>query len=380
MPVETDLERRLREALHGQSAVDPLPEHVLVDSLSEGRTSLRGRRRRAAVGSVAALAAVAALALAVVQRDEDAPQPAVPSPSPTPSPTPTPTTEPETAAPAAWADSLPLGPGPGVPFVAGSVVVQPDGSRVETGGNGGVGVIGLTVRGLVLLVAVETENPYSYTASYAVVTDAGDVEELPASTLTRDSAQEALVSPDGRYFTNGGPILDMTDLSVVGEVPEAATIMLAWTPVGIVYSSGDYGKRATTYHLLRSDGSVVDLDGDPGVYPNGTDIGLHGCRAVRLSASGATPVSDCIQGVRSISPSGRWALTADLRLVDVETGDSRYLAGAPVKPLPFAYDKVHWDGDESLLLPVFGRLVRCGTVTGECTRATAETENHIALP
>jgi len=374
---EAEAEQVLRSELRARSNPDPLPEQVLVDSLTLGHRALR-RRREGLVGAVAALALVAGLAAATVRGESDTPEPA-PSP-PTVTPSPTASEAPATVRAGTWANALPLGAPPDVPYLAGTDVILPDGTRVETGGTG-AGVIGLTVPGLVLLVESETEHPFSFTSRYAVVTYASEVRDLPASTLTQDSAQEALVSPDGRYFTNGGGILDMTDLSVVGDVPDAATIMLAWTPAGILY--GDYGKPGATYHLLRDDGSIVDLDRDPGSYPNGTDVGYHGCRVVRLSAAGVTPMSDCISGLRSVSPSGRWALTDDLRLVDVGTGESRYLAGAPVDPEPYAYDKVWWDGDDSLLVPVFAQLVRCDTATLTCERATAGDElqdGRFALP
>ncbi len=376
MPVETDLERQLRKAFHGHGTTDGLPDRVLVDSLAAGRSSLRGHRRRAMAGSAAALAVVAGLAVAVVQRDDGVPQPAVPSPSPTPPPSAGPT-----IAPGAWANGLPLGDPPSVPYVAGTDVIEPDGARVDTGGTG-LGIIGLSEAGLVLLLEKETEHPFSFTSTYVVVTPAGEVRELPAATVTRDAAREALVSPSGAAFTNGGDILDVRDFVVIGHIPEAASIMLAWTPTGIIYSA-DHSKSAVSYHVLRNQGAVVDLDGDPGIYPNGTDVGYRGCRVVRLSADGVTPISDCIDGLRSVSPSGRWALTADLRLVDVTTGESRYLAGGPVHPEPYSYDKAWWDGDDSVLIPVFAHLVRCDTATGACERATEGDElraGRFALP
>jgi hypothetical protein len=380
MVTDADVETRLRSALHAHAPVDGLPEQVLGDSLAAGRTSLRVRRRRALGGSVAALAVVAGLAAAVVQRDDTVPQPAVPSPSPTPSPTPS--EETETIATGAWVGGLPVGDPPEVPYLAGTTVVLPDGSRVQTGGNAGAGVIGLTVAGLVLLVESETEQPYSFSSRYVLVTNAGRLRELPFSTLTADGAQEALISPDGTQFTSGGDIVDIRDLSVVGRVPDEADILDWWTPTGIIYGAGRY-----TY-LWPVGGEPRRLPDFPGQFPNGTDIGLDGCEVVRLDATGATtPISQCLVDgqrrssfLRSVSPSGRWALSRDLGLVDTVTGETRYLAGAPVDPSPYAFDKVWWDGDSHLLLPIFGRLVRCDTATASCELATTQAVNDLALP
>ena len=128
----------------------------------------------------------------------------------------------------------------------------------------------------------------------------------------------------------------------------------------------------------------MELAEDPGLYMNGTDVGIQLCRVVRLEADGTTtPLSDCIDGLRAVSPSGQWALTDDLRLVDVATGEQRYLAEVPVSPTPYGFDKVHWDGEDSLLFPVGALLVRCSTSTATCERATRSEQlprGSVSLP
>ena len=128
-------------------------------------------------------------------------------------------------------------------------MVLPDSHRVDLGGAEppaqvtGAGIIGLSVAGLVLLVEDEVAQPYSFSSRYVLVSEDGEQRDLPVSAL---GAQEAVVSPDGRYFTGGGDIIDLSDLSVSGRVPERATILYSWTAHGILYSAGDYGGGAST--------------------------------------------------------------------------------------------------------------------------------------
>jgi hypothetical protein len=382
MTVDTELEQRLRSALHEHAELEALPDRVLLAGLAGGRSSLRRRRRRGLAGVAASLLVVSGLALVAAQREDGAPQPTVPSPSPTPSPTPAP----ETVAPVAWAAGLPFGAPPDVPYLAGTTVVLPNGRRVALGAEPpaqvtGAGIIGLSVAGLVLLVEHEVAQPYSFSSRYVLVGDDGEQRDLPVSTL---GAQEAVVSPDGGYFTGGGDIIDLANLSVAGHVPERATILFSWTTHGILYSAGDYGASGTRYHLLPDGDEPRELADDPGLYVNGTDVGIQRCRVVRLLADGTTtPLSGCIDGLRSVSPSGQWALTDDLRLVDVATGEQSYLAGTPVSPTPYGFDKVHWDGEDSLLFPVGSLLVRCTTSTATCERATRSEQlpqGSVSLP
>jgi hypothetical protein len=373
MATDSDVARVLRDELHAHATTDALPERVLTDSLTLGRHSVRRRRRRVLAGSVAALAVAVVTAGVAVRDGSGAPEPAPSPPTTTPSPHPS-----GTVPSGAWAGSLPRGEAPEVPYLAGTTVVLPDGTRVDTRGSG-AGVVGLTVAGLVVLVGTETPEGYPFSSHYALVTAAGELRELPVSTLTADGALEAVVSPDGRYFTAGHDVLDMEDLSSVGRVPEEAEYLLSWTPAGILYAVHD-GR----YFLWSQESGSRPLEAYPGRFANGTDIGLKHCSVVRLTSAGTTtPLSSCIEGVRSVSPAGGWALTRDLRLVEVATGRSRFLAQVPVDPRPSAYDTVWWDGETSLLFPVGVHLVRCDTATATCERATDGTELRdgvLALP
>src|SRR3954447_7303052 len=135
---DTDLEERLRGALLDHSYGDGLPDHVLVDALALGRTSVRRRRRLAAAGAVASLALVGGIALAVGNHDGSEPQPAPPAPSPS-------TDEaPDTTTLGLWAASLPKGAPAEAPYLAGTSVVEPDGTRVQLDGTS-VDAVGQTV-------------------------------------------------------------------------------------------------------------------------------------------------------------------------------------------------------------------------------------------
>ena len=277
MATDTDVERVLRDELHAGAVSERLPERVLTDSLALGRRAVRRRRRQAVTGTAAGLALVVGLVAATARDGGSGPEPAPAITTPTTTPT-----EPATVAPGAWANSLPLGAPPEVPYLAGTAVIQPDGTRVETGGTG-VGVIGLSVAGLVLLVEDEVDEqgqPYSWSSRYVLVTNDGELRDLPVSTLVADGAQEAVVSPDGTRFTGGAEVLDVRDLSVVGQVPEAADILIAWTSSGILYGAG---RRS---YFWSPGGQPREVTAYPGVFPNGTNVGIDGCLVVLLSSWG----------------------------------------------------------------------------------------------
>jgi hypothetical protein len=196
------------------------------------------------------------------------------------------------------------------------------------------------------------------------------------STDAADGAKEAVVSPDGTSFTGGGAILDMRDLSVAGRVPGEAEILVAWTPVGIVYYAED-----GHYRLWREGEDRITLGSDPGVFDTGSDLAVDQCGTItRLGADGTlTRVSPhCVLGSWSMSPSGRWVVTPALTLVDVATGQTRDLADREVSPA-HRYQRVWWNGDDSVLFREGDWLVRCDLTTFSCERA-AGPEKGLALP
>jgi hypothetical protein len=367
---DIDLEERLRGALLDHADADGLPEHVLVGSLVQGRSSLRRRRRLTAAGAVASLALVGGLAVAVGAHDGSQPQPAPAPPKPSPSPS----EGPDTTTLGNWAASLPHGAPAEVPYLAGTTVVEPGGSRIDVQGTE-ASVVGQTVAGLVLLVGTETQQPYSFTSRYVLVRPDGEVADLPVPTLVAEGAQEAVVSPDGTEFTGGGDILDMYDLSVVGRVPDEADILIAWTPVGIVYYADDH------YKLWREGEAPIALGSNPGVFATGSEVAIDQCGTIaRLKADGTlTRISPhCVLGAWSVSPSGRWAVTAALQLVSVSSGHTRDLSDRPLLTTERA-SRLWWNGDRSVLIPAGDFLVRCHRATATCEQV-AGPEKGLALP
>jgi hypothetical protein len=234
----------------------------------------------------------------------------------------------------------------------------------------------MSVAGPVLLVGTETQSPYSFTSRYVVVRAGGEVEDLPASTVTAGRAEEALVSPDGTQFASGAGILDLTDLSPVAQLPDEVKILVAWTPVGIVYFV-DGGH----YVLWPVGGAPIALRSNPGVFATGSAVAVDQCGTItRLEADGTlSPVSPhCLLGSWSVSPTGTWVLGADWHLVEVATGRDRNLTDRDVVNADRAA-KVWWNGDDSVLFPAGDWLVRCRTGTATCERV-AGPEQAITLP
>jgi hypothetical protein len=367
--VDADLERRVRGALLDHAQPGGLPDHLLLESLALGRAAVRRHRRQAAAGTAATLAVLAALTVVAARQDGTGPGPAPAPPAPTAS------AAPQTTTASVWAPSLPRGGPAEVPYLVGTTVVQPDGSRVEVPGTD-ASFVGLSVAGAVLLVGTEVQQPYSYSTRYVLVRPSGEVRDLPVSTLVGDGAQGAVVSPDGREFTGGGAILDLTDFSVIGAVPEEADLLVAWTPVGIVYFV-----QGGQYYLWPGAGTPIALTGDPGVFAQGSDVAMDSCsNLVRLAADGTTsPVSPhCLGRLWAVSPSGRWAITPALELLDVSTGEVRPLADRSIVPV-HRYDRVWWNGDDTVLFPAGDWLVRCDIGTAACEQVAGPVTS-LSLP
>ena len=49
-------------------------------------------------------------------------------------------------------------------------------------------------------VGEASQHPFAFSSWYELVTPSGEIRDLPTTTLTRDAAQEALVSPNGELF------------------------------------------------------------------------------------------------------------------------------------------------------------------------------------
>lgn len=371
---ELDLRQRLRDETAGMA--------VRLDAQEMWRDARRRSRRRtvltlAVVGTVVVCGGVAAGVALVAGRPGDGPPATAPTSAPTTSAPPHAT---QRQSVPHWAASLIRGAPPEVPYLVGTTVHLPGGIAVDlaaTEGASDVGIVGRTVAGLVVLI--EEDKPgEGFTSRYVLIGDDGATSDMPISSQT-GGAQGALVSPDGRYFTHGGPVIDKQTGEFVGQMPEAARVLDAWTPSGITYLA-----RGNRYFLWRPGEAPIALDGNPGAYPDGTDIGIRasddGCtEVVEIHPEGAvTPVSGrCFHGLLTVSPEGSRVVTADLRVLDVATGQARQLADPPLSSEIYSFEDVTWVDDTEFLLPVpvgtdgaRARVVRCNTTTVRCEAAT----------
>lgn len=325
----TDLiEGRLRRALHeSESTLLPAPDLAAVTA-ARGRIVVRRRRAGALAGSVAAVVVIAAGA-GLLSRHHDR---ADLDPA---RPTTTATTTSESVAPGAWARSLPQGAAPDRAYLAGTILHRADGSAIDLADRGydDAGMVGETVTGVVVLG--EKERP-EFHSSYLLVTPSGDVQVLGDGSYA--GAREAVVSPDGRYLARDTAVVDLTDMSVVAQIPADAEILIDWTADGIRYWTGDR-------RLLWRPGS----------------------------APKRAPAADRVRGELTRSPDGRWVVTRRLQLRDLRTGERTWLAGARrSSPAPWAGGGLAaaWDDDNHVLLTIGSFVVRCTASSGQCERVT----------
>jgi hypothetical protein len=296
------------------------------------------------------------------------------------------------------------GPEPEVAFLAGTKLTLANGRSVDLRAiawprglqTTDAGLVGQTVAGLVVLVEGSNDRGHPFDSRYVLVEDDGDIVDMPVSTRTAGAAQGALVSPDGRHFTNGGPVIDKATGAIVAEMPEPAAYLHAWTPMGIIYSPEHGSARENPYFLWAIGSEPIRLERDPGRYGNGTDIGARGrgdgcSEIVRISATGATEpqTTACLPSMLSVSPHGTYGITTDLQVVDTTTGTTHAIAEEALREIP-RYTPTYWESEDSVLIPVPSTrtdtelLVRCNMRTITCERATDPIDvgpyNHMDLP
>lgn len=386
MSTDEELGRWLRhELLHHESRRPPSPG-LARESLAGARQAERRRTRLVAVGAASAAAAVvvAAVVVATPERLGGSELPPAGSPTETTRAPSDPTDSSAALLPGVWASTLPAGAPPEVAYATQTALHLPSGQVVDLGGTGAV-IIGQTVAGTVLLVEHDgRDNGGEFRSWYDVVSPDGAVRQLDSGRITGARVQEAVVSPDGQWFSDGR-IVNMTTGQVTDTLPAEADILHAWTTAGVVYGAGD---AAFLWSPERR--TSVELDRWPGTYPNGTDIGLgrrDGCPSIeRLTTEGAQDEVSrhCGLNPLTVSPNGSWLLTAELVAIDSSTGEERPLAQRPVRDLGSAWD-AHWLNEDEVLLSVPGGgyqtkdetapsdsavLVRCNLDSGTCERAT----------
>ena len=299
--------------------------------------------------------------LALTACSDDPLEPAPPQPTPTSTPTLAPTSAPPVNL-AAWVQSLPAGEPPHVPFAVGMNLHLPGGESVRLDGTS-VEIFGVTPRGTMLLV--ERDNP-AFATDYVWVRPDGTRSVLP-DTLS-DGVQDAVVSPDGRWFAQGRSVVDLRDGSVIAPIPESATVLTGWVDGGVVY-----GDRRTTY--LWEPGTAPFALHEWTWFPNRTDVGLvrrGRCRAVVHVYPGTGYTEEwgtqCGQpNPLTVSPGGEWILDRDLRLVDAAQEKARPVAGGPVNLA--AWTTTYWETQHEVLVALSTGVVRCDAMQRTCERA-----------
>ncbi|MCW2792620.1 MAG: hypothetical protein JWO76_1718 [Nocardioides sp.] len=377
------MEAGLRSALRtNETALEPRLDLAGV-AVELGRRRIRRRRRWAAAGGAAAVVVVVAAGVVgprlVISSDPTGGSPMTDSEHPDP-------TSAVPVLPGVWAQSLPVGEAPDVPYLSGTTLHLP-GTTVELDATG-AGLVGDTVAGAVLLLEHETRRPYSFTSEYVVVSDSGAVTPLGTGHVAH--VQEELVSPDGTMFASDAGVVSMESGSVVAALPAGATALDAWTSAGILY----LGPRGHYYLWSPERGrGPAPVEGFPGSYAEGSDVGLRrdgGCtEVVRLGDDAGVEVLHRLcdmPDALTVSPTGDWVLTMDLQIVDARTGEVRPLGDAPLEV--HVSNDAYWEAEDELLVSVplaapavidehgvrtrreSALLVRCGVVTGSCERVT----------
>lgn len=251
-----------------------------------------------------------------------------------------------------------------MPFVVGMTLRLPGGESVRLDGTS-VEIFGVTPRGTMLLV--ERDDP-AFDTDYVWVRPGGARSVLPDTLSHGHGVQDAVVSPDGRWFARGDSVVDLRDGSVVATIPAAATVLTGWVAGGVVY-----GDRRTTH--LWEPGTAPFALHEWTWFPNRTDVGLvrrGRCRAVVHVYPGTDYTekwgTQCGQpAALTVSPGGEWILDRDLRLVDAAQEKARLLAGGAVSPAGLT--TTYWESRHEVLVALPTGVVRCDALEQTCERA-----------
>lgn len=383
MSVDEDFETLLREQFRAHEPLVTPPADLATRVVVEGDLAVKRRRARfglcAAAGAVAVVVGVSVAATLSSSPGGD-PAPGV---STSPSGDSSGSDRPTTSSLTAWGDGLPRGRAPEIAYLAETTIYLP-GAAVTPLETADAEIIGQTVAGLIVFVEDNNAAGVLTGSRFVRVHDDGTTFAMQTPTSVAGAAREALVSPDGRYFTNGHQVVDKSTGAVVAEVPDEAQIMVSWTSVGVLYTA-----RGQQFYLWRPGQEPTAVRGFPGDYTAGTDVGLRrggdGCtEVVRIDRAGEVSRvgAECLPDLLSVSPDGSRAVTTDLRAVEVETGETTSLSETPLDHLHGFLD-VHWLGDDEFLVSVpasfdtgvtvpgdYARLVRCTITAHSCESAT----------
>ncbi len=315
-----------------------------------------------------------------------------------------------------WAESLPEGPAPALPFYSdaglrdGDTVVEvPDGvdtSRVPQRVSRG------------WLVMLRTRAPE---VAPAVLFADGSLDPLPPYPDRQDAGwSPAFVSVDGTQVAYGNRVVDIAHNLDTTEIPHDPAMVepadpkyftslriSGWSDVGLVYEGAPTFEGIGTEWLLRPDGSTVEL-GAPGdaqapswdgrVFSFGRGVAGYALtydysekNNTCAVLSKVTPDGWVGAGTRclgrylgeslDLSPDGHWLLTDELpEIWDVENGEwvsfdvpKGVLADEDFEWLGAA----GWESNDALLIPLSTgkqtvQVVRCTVSTASCQKAGAE--------
>jgi len=377
--LETLRKQRTKEQIRSSlaAAADPIraDADLIVRVIEESRWARRQRRRTWWLTACAAsLTALVGAGLVVLDGSDDD---SLPEPDP-----------PQLIEvdPVRWARQLPQGAPIRLPYAVAGDVHLP-GRRTNLPGEVRE-VIGKTSAGW--LVAVDGSTPpdkggLPAMTLYGLVTAAGTIEFLPRDPYNGSPGVQAL-SPDGELLAMGGVLVDVATRRVVGRTPESAFMASVWTPVGLIYLN-----RLDGSSWLWQPGSPPVPVAAYNVWDTATTVPVvltvsrNGCTSVaHLRADGGIVTADggCLTGASTpiwLSPSGAYAVTADLGVLDVSDGivtpfelPSSGIAGP---------EQLGWEDDDHFVLPVESRdsrsrdrvvFVRCSVASHSCERAGPE--------
>lgn len=377
----SDLETRLRTALHEEAGPVVAPPELAGDLAARG-ARVRGRHRAAvAVAGVAAVA-VAVPFLHAITTSTTTMEPVAPSPTVSHSPhrtsAPAPVQQPD-----AWVAGLPDGGPPSVPYLRGMTYQwSPRPGQVATYPVPDVNtnVFG-PVRGGVAVGLMDTPAGHPY---FGIATPGVAFRRLGNGTAFGMAA-----SPDGSRVAVGATgtrqiqVYDVATGAKLSSVRAVNARVLSWGPGGVYYETGylsgntqlwvwdptSGGRPSSAVAALNEHG--VGLTSDPGCTKLVTQHGVSGCLAVPHSATD-----------QAVSPDGRYVgylatgpdRSAWVAVLDTSTGrTARLSARLPATAVAGQPHNLVWESGDGLLFVLNTRahgrpaasMIRCSP-TGGC--------------
>lgn len=377
----SDLETRLRTALHEEAGPLVAPPALADDTAARG-ARVHGRRRAAVAVAGVAVVALAVPFIHALTSSTTTVQPVAPSPTVRHSPHRTSAPEP-VQQPDAWVAGLPDGRPPAVPYLQGMTYhwsAQPGQDATYAVPDVNTNVFG-PVRGGVAVGLMDTPAGHP---EFGVAAPGGAFRRLG-----NGAAFGAAASPDGSRVAVGATgarqiqVYDVATGAKLSSVKAAGARVLSWGPGGVYYETGYLSGNEKTWvwdpgSATRPEPATAALDRhgfgltvDPGCTKLVSQDGVSGCLAVPYSATDQV-----------VSPDGRYVgylatgpdRSAWVAVLDTSTGrSSRLSARLPATAIDFQPDNLVWESGDQLLFVLDTRthgrpaasMVRC-SVTGGC--------------